>query len=149
MTSVPRTPFLLGFAGLIPFLWGALTVLMPQLALWGAETIGARYVGPYLQLFYGGVILAFMSGVLWGFATKAEGRIAPMAYVLSVVPALWAFFVTGGGPVSAALNLIAGYLALLLLDWQYSRWGLTPAWWMPLRVTLTLVVVLCLLTVVL
>ena len=36
-------------------------------------TLGGRFVGPYVQLFYGAIILSFMSGVLWGFAHKVEG----------------------------------------------------------------------------
>ena len=60
-----------------------------------------RFVGPYVELAYGTVILAFMSGVLWGFATKAPERQAPVCYALSVIPALWAFFMAGGGPVAA------------------------------------------------
>jgi hypothetical protein len=129
---------------LIPFLWGAATVLSPALQGWGAATLGPRFVGPYVQLFYGSVILSFMSGVLWGFATKAHGARAATGYVLSVIPALWAFFMTGGGPVSAGTNLIVGFAALLILDYAFSVWGLTPKWWMSLRLLLTAVVVLCL-----
>ncbi|MFN0262820.1 DUF3429 domain-containing protein [Tepidamorphus sp. 3E244] len=105
---------------------------------------GGRFVGPYVQLFYGAVILAFMSGVLWGFATKADGRRATLAYALSVLPALWAFFTTGGGAHAASANLVIGFLGLLGLDWLFSRWGLTPPWWMNLRHLLTAIVVLCL-----
>jgi hypothetical protein len=90
-----------------------------------------------------------MSGVLWGFATKAQGGQAATGYALSVLPALWAFFMIGGGPVSAGMNLIAGFLALLVLDFAFWTWGLTPRWWIALRVILTGVVVLCLLPVVL
>jgi hypothetical protein len=86
--------------------------------------------------------------VLWGFATKAEGQVAATAYALSVLPALWAFFFVGGGPVSAAIYLIFGFVGLLGLDWLFWRQGLAPAWWMRLRVGLTAVVVFCLSTVV-
>jgi len=48
------------------------------------------------------------------------------------------------GPTSAGLNLIIGFLALLLIDFSFDRWGLTPGWWMPLRLLLTTIVVLCL-----
>jgi hypothetical protein len=82
--------------------------------------------------------------VLWGFATKASGAVAASVYALSVLPALWAFFMTGGGPISAAINLMAGFIGLLLLDWMFWRQGLAPAWWMGLRVLLTAIVVICL-----
>ena len=144
MTRIPAAPLILGLSGLIPFLWGALTYVNTDLQTWGAANLGPRFVGPYVQLFYGSVILSFMSGVLWGFATRTDGARAATCYALSVLPALWAFFMTGGGPVSAGMNLIFGFVGLLALDFAFSRWGLTPAWWMPLRVLLTSVVVLCL-----
>ncbi len=142
--AVPRFALILGLAGVIPFAWGAITLVNEPLAQWGSTTLGPRFVGPYVQLFYGSVILSFMSGVLWGFATKASGGQATTGYVLSVIPALWAFFMTGGGPVTAGSNLIFGFLGLLLLDWQFWRWGLAPAWWMQLRGLLTALVVACL-----
>lgn len=141
MTTVPRSALILGLAGLIPFFWGALTVVNPDIGQWGASTLGARFIGPYVQLFYGAIILSFMSGVLWGFATKADGAQATTCYALSVIPALWAFFMTGGGPVSASINLITGFAGLLALDWMFWRWGLAPAWWMQLRMLLTALVI--------
>lgn len=141
MTQIPRAPLILGLAGLIPFVWGALTYLSDPLAQWGLQNLGPRFIGPYVQLFYGSVILSFMSGVLWGFATKAQGKRAATGYTLSVIPALWAFFMTGGGPTTAGMNLIFGFAGLLILDFAFSMWGLTPRWWMSLRVLLTGIVI--------
>jgi len=144
MHRIPPAPLLLGLAGLIPFLWGAATYLNTDLQAWGAVHLGPRFVGPYIQLFYGSVILSFMSGVLWGFATRAKGGQAATGYLLSVLPALWAFFMTGGGPVAAGTNLIFGFAGLLLLDAAFSHWGLTPRWWMRLRLLLSAVAIGCL-----
>ena len=144
MTQIPRSALYLGLAGVIPFAWGALTLLVDPASQWGLSTLGPRFIGPYVQLSYGMVILSFMSGVLWGFATKAEGGQATTGYALSVIPALWAFFTTGGGPVSAGTNLIFGFLGLLVLDFAFWKWGLTPAWWMQLRMLLTGLVIICL-----
>lgn len=142
---IPRAPLLLGLAGLLPFFWGAMTVVWPAMGSWGMQTIGNRFIGPYVQLFYGAVILSFMSGVLWGFASRSDNT---MGYVLSVIPALWAFFMTGGGPTTAAINLCAGFLALLLLDWHFWRIGQAPTWWMSLRILLTTLVILSFLPVI-
>ncbi|WP_170387226.1 DUF3429 domain-containing protein [Ruegeria atlantica] len=144
MNGVPRAPLILGLAGLIPFIWGALTYLSDDLHAWGTQTFGSRFVGPYVQLFYGSVILSFMSGVLWGFATKTSGSKAATFYTLSVLPALWAFFKTGGGPISAGINLMYGFAGLLVLDAIFAYWRLTPIWWLRLRVTLTAIVIACL-----
>lgn len=142
--QIPRAPLLLGLAGVLPFIWGALTLYVDPLAELTTATLGPRFVGPYVQLFYGAIILSFMSGVLWGFATKATGPHAATGYALSTLPALWAFFTTGGGPGSAATSLAFGFIGLLGLDYAFSRWGLTPTWWMPLRLLLSGLVILCL-----
>jgi hypothetical protein len=144
MTQIPRPALFLGLAGLVPFVWGAITTTLPDLGMWSARTTGPRFTGPYVGLFYGAIILAFMSGVLWGFATRASGAVATTGYALSVIPALWAFFMTGGGPTSAGISLIAGFLALLGLDWLFWKHDLAPPWWMSLRTFLTVVVVACL-----
>ncbi|PWJ19128.1 DUF3429 domain-containing protein [Jannaschia seohaensis] len=144
---IPPSALLLGLAGLLPFAWGVVTMWVPGTAELTMGLIGPRFIGPYVGLSYGTVILSFMSGVLWGFATRAEGGVAASGYALSTLPALWAFFMVGGGPVSAAMALIAGFLGLLGLDWLFWNQGLAPAWWMKLRVLLTTGVVLCLLPV--
>lgn len=148
MTPIPRTLLLLGLAGLIPFVWGAMTLLLPSWMAWSTQHLGARLSGPYVGLAYGVVILAFMSGVLWGFAARATGPFVPWGYALSVLPALWAFFMTGMGPVGSAISLMLGFAALLVLDGLFARQGLTPNWWMRLRLLLTTIVLICLLVVV-
>lgn len=144
MTDIPRSALILGLAGVLPFAWGATTILYDPLGSFAADWLGPRFVGPYVQLFYGAIILSFMSGVLWGFATKAEGAVAATGYALSTLPALWAFFFTGGGPVSAGTYLIIGFIGLLGLDWLFWSHDLAPKWWMKLRLVLTALVVACL-----
>lgn len=146
--DIPKAALLLGLAGLIPFLWGAATLLNTDLGIWGVRTLGPRFAGPFVLLNYGSIILAFMSGVLWGFATKASGERAAIGYALSTLPALWVFFTVGAGPTSSAIYLIAGFAGLLALDWTFVRQGLAPFWWMRLRLLLTVVVVACLLVLV-
>ncbi|WP_317055785.1 DUF3429 domain-containing protein [Roseovarius rhodophyticola] len=144
MTQIPKAPLYLGLAGTLPFLWSAATVLLPSLSDWTVATLGARFAGPYVGLFYGAVILSFMSGVLWGFATKLPEADAPKGYALSVLPALWVFFTHGGGAFQAGQLLILGFAAILLLDWHFWKAGVAPSWWMRLRLLITAVVILCL-----
>ncbi len=142
--SIPKAPLILGLAGLIPFFWGAATMIFPNLSNLGMQTLGPRFVAPFVLLNYGTIILAFMSGVLWGFATKSDGAKAAQNYALSTLPALWVFFMVGNRPGSSAIYLIAGFVAVLALDWHFNKQALTPPWWLRLRVILTVCVVACL-----
>jgi hypothetical protein len=141
---IPRPALLLGLAGLIPFLWSAATHLSPSLSAWAGQWLPPMFLGSYVGLTCGTVILAFMSGVLWGFATKAEGREAAVAYILSVIPALWVFFMVTDASDTSTIFLAAGFVGLLLLDAMFSAWGLAPRWWLRLRLMLTIVVLACL-----
>nr|WP_256439170.1 DUF3429 domain-containing protein [Rubellimicrobium arenae] len=132
---------MLGLAGVLPFAWGALGVLVPALGDWSLDLLGPRFTGRTLLLLYGTIILSFMSGVVWGFAPRAEGRHAAILYALSTVPALWAFALG-----FSALALAVGFAGLLGLDLHAQRTGLAPSWWMRLRLLLTSLVVICLLT---
>lgn len=144
LEPIPRSALTLGLAGVLPFAWGAATALSPSLSAWGGHWIGPLFLGTYVSLTYGVVILSFMSGVLWGFATKAEGREATTGYCLSVIPALWAFFMVNGTADNAAINLMTGFAALLLLDWHFWKMGTAPDWWLRLRLLLTTLVLTCL-----
>ena len=140
---IPRPALLLGLAGLLPFIWGVATLLLPALHSLTLGLIGPRFAGQAVLTGYGTVILAFMSGVLWGFAARGAEQ-SWTGYGLSVTPALWAFFMVGEGAVGAIWALMAGFVGLLAIDREFSRRGLTPPWWMRLRVMLTSGVVLCL-----
>lgn len=143
-TSIPNSALALGLAGVLPFAWGALTDMNPELHGWAVRNFGARFAGQDVLIFYGSVILSFMSGVLWGFAARAEGRTATIGFTLSVIPALWTFFFVGGGEDRATWALIIGFLGLLGLDYGFARFRLAPPWWMNIRTLLTSLVVGCL-----
>lgn len=145
LNSIPRPALVLGLAGLLPFLWGALGILLPSVSATTVALMGQRFNAPYILISYGLVILCFMSGVLWGFATKAQPERAFTAYALSTAPALWAFFAVGGGEKQATSAVMVGFLFVFACDVQFRVWGLAPVWWLPLRALLTAIVVLCLL----
>ena len=142
--AIPRMPLALGVAGLIPFVWCVVTLWSDGAAALTAQLFGSRFTGPFLQLGYGTVILSFMSGVLWGFATRAAEKISASAYCLSVIPALWVFLFVGGGPTTSAIYLIVGFAGLLGIDWIFWKQNLAPHWWMRLRTMLTVVTLVCL-----
>ena len=144
MRGVPRSALLLGLVAVGPFGWAALTFLSAPLAQQGTAWFGARLTGATLAIGYGTLMLAFVSGVLCGFATRARGGQAAFGLAVSAVPALWAFLAVGGARDAAAVNLMAGYAGILVLDWMFWRWGFCPEWWMRLRMLLTALVLVCL-----
>jgi hypothetical protein len=147
MTDDRRTPppaLFLGLAGMLPFLWSAATQLSPPLAGWAGAYLPPMFIGAYVGLTYGTLILAFMSGALWGFAARAEGRVAAPCYALSVIPALWAFFMVTDASTNSSIYLVVGFAGLLLIDATFAAWGLAPRWWMRLRLPLTALTVACL-----
>ena len=139
--KIPTGALILGLSGVLPFAWGAVTLLSEEAFNFGIENFGARFVGPLIQLSYGVIILCFMSGVLWGFATKMDEKNGSLGYILSVLPALWAFLSMGRGPISDTISLIVGFLAVLLIDRHFYLLKLTPLWWMNLRIPLTFIVI--------
>lgn len=149
MLGIPRAPLVLGLAGLLPFIFGALVASGLFNASMGDPSDGGYPLivakdGVKALVNYGTVILSFMSGVLWGFSTKAEGTKATTGYILSVIPALWAFGAISNSSTDALTSLIIGFIGLLALDYYFYRETLTPDWWMRLRILLTSIVVVCL-----
>lgn len=138
---IPRSALILAALSILPFLWGGLTTLWPDLAVWSVRHVGGRFTGPYLQLAWGQIVLVFHAGALWGYSLS---RASLRHTGLAAFPAIWAFLMVGGGPVSATINLIIGFVALLAIDTIFERDQLTPDWWMRMRVPTSIVIILCL-----
>ncbi len=144
MKKIPNSALILGLSGLIPFFWGTVTSLdfvLENLKLTG---LSEEYTGARINLTYGTIILAFMSGVLWGFAANVGGKRQPIGFILSVLPALWAFFTFNGLLLNPLAGLIIGFLGVFAIDVRFHYWQLTPEWWLSLRCILTLLVIICL-----
>lgn len=140
-TRPPHLAWLLGLAGLIPFLTGALGIWFTPVG-WRPFVLAAL-------LDYAAVILAFMGAIHWGLAMRAEedSLNAQMQLGLSVIPPLvgWAA-VSFGLPVGLSIPLfILAFIGLYLADVRAVRLGLAPIWYKPLRKPLTMVVSLSLL----
>ena len=144
MKKIPNSAFILGLSGLIPFFWGALSSLDLVLEKLKLSGLSEEYTGSGVNLIYGTIILAFMSGVLWGFAANVGDKRRPIGFILSVIPALWAFFTFNGLLMNPLISLIIGFLGVFAIDVRFHYWQLTPEWWLSLRCILTLLVVICL-----
>jgi hypothetical protein len=133
--SIDRLARALGYAGLIPF-------LVFSVGTW-VELPGVGDAH-YILMTYAAVILSFMGAIHWGVAiTMLDGR-GVMQLGLSVIPALLAWVALLISPVYGYSLLIVSFVVLCLLDQRAVVGGIMPSWYTPLRVTLTTVVVLCL-----
>ena len=126
----------LGLAGLIPFIGLALIVISDVAGL-------AAPAGQALRV-YAALILSFLGGVSWGIALRHEHE---GMFSLSMLPffGAWAALLLSG-PASYAC-LIVSFLAAHAIDHAAERNGLLPDGFLKLRRQLTLVVIVCLVTV--
>lgn len=133
-----KLAYLFGFAGTLPFLWG----IVSELANF---PLPAHLVGAQVQTTYGIVIFAYMSGTHWNFAAKQQEGANPLAYIYAVTPALLLFAVMVFAPTLVHLALLTGFPMLLSVDRYFVTKGVTPSWWMNLRLWLSGIVTLSLL----
>nr|WP_298147900.1 DUF3429 domain-containing protein [uncultured Pseudomonas sp.] len=137
----PRLAVLLGYAGLTPFVGGAL-------GIWIIPAGWREFVLASL-LDYAAVILAFMGAIHWGLAMRAEAKDerAQIQLALSVIPPLFGWLaIAPGVPIGLALPmLLLAFVGLYLADLRAVRLGMAPFWYSRLRTPLTLVVAVSLL----
>lgn len=150
---LPSAAIALGVAGLIPFILLGIAALSTL-----NEVQAQRYLLALVG--YGGVVLAFLGGVHWGFVLHPrlpEGmppdtRRDATRLGLGVLPSLigWAALLTPayGVPEVGLAVLIVGYLATTLGEHQLRRRGTPmPHGYMALRWGLSIVVLVVLITV--
>ena len=136
--ALPRTVAWLGYGGLLPFL-----VLTPASLLdhhHGALWSDALYA-------YGAIILSFIGALHWGLAMslpELTERQRSACFAWSVVPALIAWPAVLFSPPLAAPLLVFGFIAHYLQDRRLARQAKLPGWYLPLRLRLTSVAVVCL-----
>jgi hypothetical protein len=146
---VSRIPFaaaFLGAAGLIPFVYAMVMLFidegtLPTFGVVPSDPAG----GVHILWTLGAILLGFMGGCLWGFAS-APGR-EPTLLLLgtAAIPAVLAFLAIRPDPALSCLWLAFGFVALQAIDVAMQRAGVTPGYWLQLRLPLTAGVVACLL----
>ncbi len=146
MSRIPAPALLLGYLGLSPFVYGALLVLLAPGALPTFGVVAATPEGGALVLErFGAVILGFMGGCLWGFASARPAGPSLALLAASIIPAFLAFAAIRESPRLSCLGLAFGFVVLQVIDLGFSRAGVVPPYWIALRLPLTLAVVACLL----
>lgn len=135
MPGNETTAKFLGYAGLIPFI---------------TFSIGSWITLPYIPdavqilIAYAAIILSFMGAIHWGQAMSRAGQQHGKYFIASVIPALTAWIALLLPDTLALVVLLCGFIALYAYDRTVKISQAFPDWYIPLRKTLTLVVVLCL-----
>ncbi|WP_277968886.1 DUF3429 domain-containing protein [Sphingomonas echinoides] len=126
--------------------WLGLAGLLPQLAavavVFGGDT-SLHFSAIALGYAYAALILSFLGGLWWGIAAAAPKQ-PEWIWVAAVVPSLialasaipWAIGTPWPGPSLVVLGV--ALISALGVDLTLSRQGLVPAWWMSLRLPLSL-----------
>ena len=133
--SLPLVPKVLGFAGLLPQA-AAVAVMAFGPEAWHFSALALAYA-------YAALILSFLGGMWWGLAAAAAGEASAWIWLAAVAPSIialatavpWAIGAAWPGPSLVILGVAV--LASLLIDRRLRAEGLTPAWWMSLRVPLS------------
>jgi hypothetical protein len=136
--SIPPAVRWLGYGGLLPFVFlaAALAIGVSHSSLWFQALVG-----------YGAVILSFVGALHWGCAmthptmTSSERT---QSFVWSVVPSLMAWVALLLSPQYASLLLVLGFVVHLWRDKRLVLLVKMPDWYLPLRLQLTVVACLSL-----
>ncbi|WP_316014770.1 DUF3429 domain-containing protein [Roseobacter sp. HKCCA0434] len=145
MSDIPKPALILAWAGLLPFLYGAASVLLPSGSLPGFGPFEPSPAGGRaLLMFYGTIILSFMAGCSWGFASRHGRRPGWIELGLSVVPPLFIFFFLTDDPAASCTVLIYAFAGLLAIESWFARQTVVVWWWLSLRIPLTIAVCICL-----
>jgi hypothetical protein len=135
---LPRLAAQLGYAGLIPFVIGAMLAWLPELM---------PFVLPHWPLLaYGAVILSFMGAIHWGLAMHS-GQMTNGTrnqLLLSIVPSLIAWIALALPPIAGYPVLGMGFLLMLFGDVKAVAYGQAPEWYPGLRGPLTFVALISL-----
>lgn len=138
-SQTPTVVKILGYGGLIPFI---------GLALINFFKVIPTDIAQSGLLYYAAIILSFIAALHWGFAMFLQSLSESqrnIRYIWSVIPPLAVWFSILLDPTSFALILIIGYLANLWQDILLKKIVANeiPQWYLPLRIQLTFVAVLC------
>ncbi len=129
---------LLGYAGLIPFVLGAATVLACRFA--GENALAET--AAQIVIAYGGIIAAYMAGMGAGAAIAPGAPLSREPLLLTMLAALAAWVGLSGMGSSPAfwrpLVLAIVFCALLRRDLGATGRGEFPVWYGPLRWRLTI-----------
>lgn len=127
----------LGYAGLIPFITFSIGcwIKIPYL-----------YNTVYALITYAAIILSFMGAIHWGMAMSKTDNKQSKYFITSVLPALAAWFSLLIPEFFSLIVLLTGFLLLISYDLAVEKSQGFPNWYIPMRIRLTFIVLLSLIT---
>ena len=117
---------LLGYAGVLPV--AGLLVLAWGDAAWQQQALNLASV-------YGALILSFLGGIHWGFATA--GFVSAKHFFVSVIPSLWAWVALASPDLYNLIGIILGLILFFAYEKHSAVTSRLPIWYLPLRARLT------------
>lgn len=137
-STVPAIATILGYAGLIPFiafasgLWLAPVQYLPDIH--------------HALLTYAAIILSFIGAIHWGSAIELKNHQQKFQLGISVLPPLLGWLALLMPLTYSYTILVIAFFVLCIYDSQMTKYGLLPGWYPTLRVPLTTIVVITLIT---
>ncbi|WP_158215739.1 DUF3429 domain-containing protein [Notoacmeibacter marinus] len=128
------TAHLLVFGGYLPFLVLTLFFLFPDIAPLTRSGSLIMLIG------YGAVILSFLGGIRWGFATARNDQASARELLTSVVPSLIAWMCLTLPSAPALFLLAVTFVWHFFWDRRHAERHDLPAWFLPLRLRVTVAV---------
>ena len=126
---------ILGYAGLIPF-------IIFSIGSW--IEIPYLYNTIYVLITYAAIILSFMGAIHWGMAMSKTDNKQNKYFITSVIPALAAWFSLLIPEFFSLIVLLIGFILLISYDLAVEKPQGFPNWYIPMRIKLTFVVLLSL-----
>jgi hypothetical protein len=152
MNSIPKPVLLVGLMGLVPF---ALISGLQLIKVDKDHALSLLLNSPKLDdilIFYGIIILSFISGSFWTMVIKSDLTLSYRVYVISVLPSIlmfvflvFYFLLEIDNTAYFFLIMINSFIGILMFDLYFSKISLTPRWWLKLRFMLTPIVLITLL----
>jgi len=135
-----RQSFILGLIGLIPFilLIAATFITLPD------DEIYELLIFIYIS--YAAVISSFLGGIQWGLITASAERIYSvfLPLFISTIPCLtaWSALLTLEDLTISLILIIISFIISSLFDYYLHQQKLTPHWFISLRISLSVMVII-------
>lgn len=139
---VSSTAYILGYGGLIPFVF---------FTLYGFMEVKHLFFSRELFYFYGLTILSFLGAPHWGFVFTSSYFIGSqkkqqLRLFIGILPALFAFSSVFFSELGRLIILLIGFIFILVFDVFLFRSEKILGWYLPLRKRLSFIVLACLVT---